>query len=289
MTDWLIVDAHVHTYPTKEVGQQVAQIFERLYRVRFYCTGTVEEYLQAMEESGTKYGVTLGLCPSVNQLKNMNFWTCAVARKYPQLIPFISVDLKMKGRTPVEEIEHKLKWGVRGIKLHPIAQEFFPNDRRMWPVYKKCEELRLPIVFHSGKAVISRPVEYAEPRLFAEVLENFPRLTVVLAHLGAGFCDQALELARQYPDVYFDTSIAITGEENKEITQARGKCDLFLSDEEAMEMIEEIGADRILFGSDFPCMNPRFDIERIKRLPLSEESKRNILGENAMRVFEIGV
>lgn len=130
----MIVDAHVHLHPTQEVGKMVVEMIEEMCGVPYYSYGTPDDYMGEMKQAGIHKAVMVSFAPD-NQLKNNNFWTVAITRsgknkpaKYPMFIPFISVTPTMKGRKPVDELEHKLKWGMKGLKIHPVAQYFAPDD-----------------------------------------------------------------------------------------------------------------------------------------------------------------
>ena len=282
----MIIDAHVHLFPTKEVGEMVVRQFQQAYGAGYYSLGTPDEYLADMKRAGIEYGVMVSFAPDP-QLKNTNFWTVAITRagknrpaRYPMLIPFISVSPTMKGKTPVQELEHKLAWGMKGLKIHPIGQGFAPDDRRMWPVYEWLVQHNLPLIAHSGINV--RPdaqTDLARPRRWLPVLHDFSALRLILAHMGGGFWEEAVQIARQYPHVLFDTAIAVSHVNTGPQT--------WLNDDQAVELIRTIGADRVLFGSDYPWIDPRGDIERIRRLALTEDEKREVLGENDARAMSL--
>ncbi|TET30517.1 MAG: amidohydrolase [Candidatus Heimdallarchaeota archaeon] len=281
MSKPLIIDAHVHTFVSEEVGKQILEQIKIEQGVPYFCYGTIEELRATMETCGISKSVMVNFAPA-NWTKGNNFWTCAIAKDSEDLIPFISPHPKMKGRKPVDEIKHKLPWGAKGIKFHPEAQEFYPNDKKMWSIYEFCQEKNLPIVFHSGKNIDSSG-QFSEPRLFTEILTEFPKLTLVLAHLGNGFWDQTKKLAAEFQNVYFDTAIAISGI----YTRDEKTREQYLSDEESIDMIETVGAERIMFGSDFPWVNPEWDIDRIQNLPLSDKDKECILGKNAVKIYNL--
>lgn len=280
----MIIDVHVHLFPTREVGKQIVEEFLETYDAPYHSYGTPDEYLADMERAGIDYGVVVSFAPD-NQLKNMNFWTTAITRpkktkpaNYPMLIPFVSVSPTMKGRKPVEELEFRLKWGMKGVKIHPIAQGFPPDDPRMWPVYQWLVEHDLPIITHSGINVVEdEQTDLARPRRWLPVLEAFPTLRLILAHMGGGFWDEAIDIVQRHPQVMLDTAIALTAVELGVKN--------WLDDAEAVEMIRTVGADRVMFGSDYPWIDPAGDVERIRSLPLTDEEERLILGENAARVL----
>ena len=127
-----------------------------------------------------------------------------------------------------------------------------------------------------------KTVDYAEPKNFARVLEAFPRLTLVLAHLGSAWWDERIELAQKYPNVFFDTSQAFAASDMLPITPRRS-----LAEEDAVRVMRKIGVDRIMFGSDFCPIPIQPQLEQILRLPLNDEEKRLVLAENAKRILKL--
>ena len=274
----MIIDAHVHLHPTEEVGKMVVEMIGMPY----YSYGTPDDYLNDMKNAGIDKAVMVSFAPD-NQIKNNNFWTVAITKaskskqaKYPMFIPFISVSPTMKGRTMIEELEHKYKWGMKGLKIHPVAQRFAPDDERMFSVYEWLVKHDLPITAHSGINADGKST-FGEPERWISVLEKFPDLNLILAHLGNGFWDQTIEIADKFKRVMFDTAIAISYIDSPTT----------LDDEEAIDLIRTIGSNRILFGSDYPWINPSKDIQRIKDLDISEDDKKLILGENAAKLFNL--
>lgn len=274
----MIIDAHIHPHPTEEVGKMVVEMIGMPY----YSYGTPDDYINDMKSAGIDKAVMVSFAPD-NQLKNNNFWTVAITSpgknrpaKYPDFIPFISVSPTMKGRTMIEELEHKYKWGMKGLKIHPVAQGFAPDDERMWPVYEWLVKHDLPITAHSGMNVDGK-LKFGEPERWIPVLEEFNDLKLILAHMGGGSWDKTIEIADKFPQVMFDTAISISYIDSPTT----------LNDEEAKDMIKTIGSDRILFGSDYPWINPAKDIEHMRGLDISDNDKRLILGENARRLFNL--
>jgi predicted TIM-barrel fold metal-dependent hydrolase len=306
MTEYRIVDAHFHTFPSAESGEQAMQ-----GAGRSGCSGTTDEFLSIMKESGISHAVMANMTPTydmrmaaleklpdamadedrkaaeeeirekmISRMQRRNLWTCTMGKENQGLIPLISIDILQTSSEMVKEIEQKVRdHGAGGIKLHPVSNRFVPGDNRFWPAYSKAEEMGLPILFHSGEGELAgyTDADYGRPRNFDQVLKAFPRLTLVLAHMGQGFLEESVLLARNHDNVHFDTSAIFSKAEDEG----------GLTDEEAVKLIRRIGTDRVLFGSDFPWFHPQPAAERIKNLEITEEEKQMILSKNAMRVFLI--
>lgn len=302
MPDYRIVDAHVHTYQSREIGLQAKQ-----GNARTNYAGLPEELLPIMQRAGISRAVMVNMLPlaemrkaaieklpagqpfdgreaalaeidqrMLGRLERRNTWTCQLAVEHPELVPFINLDpLQDEATVRVELADKVERQGARGIKLHPGSQWFYPNDRRLWPIYEAVRERGLPIVFHSGRFI--SPQQYARPKHFAEVLEAFPGLTVVMAHLGLGWTDEALALAATFPDLMFDCSAIISQ------VEPTGE----MMPERLTAIIRKAGVERVMFGSDFPWFDPAEAVEKALALDLNQAEKRLLLAENAVRIFKL--
>ena len=293
MSDYSVIDAHIHTYRMADMGWQAQQGTGRSGHA-----GTVEEYLDVLAAGGIEKAIMVNMTPvaemrdalmsrgmtedkasaeAIERLRRRNAWTCAVARTHEQLVPYLSLDPSMGEDGALAELTVRVEEGARGIKLHPANQRYFPSDQRLWPVYEEAQRLGLPVISHSGLHFDARLPAYASPTAFLEMLEAFPRLTVVLAHLGHGFLDDSFTMAARYPTLFFDCSYVVEGSADPPL----------ISDQDAVAIFRRLGMDRVLFGSDWPWGHPLRDAQRVSRLPLSEDEKRLVLAGNARRVLGV--
>lgn len=302
MADLPAIDSHVHTYRSREIGRQAMQ-----GTARTDYGGTIDELLALMERGGIEKAVMVNMTPTVDmfeaaaarlpadlnagdrageedrirgeiigRLQRRNAWTCEMAREHPELVAFVGLDPWMSEEQLVAEIDLRASEGARGVKLHPAAQRFVPADRRLWPAYARAQELRLPIIFHSGLwALGNSSGGQAAPENFPELLEAFPHLTVVLGHMGFGDFDACATIARDFPNAAFDCCFVINGTDPTPS----------ISDDDAVAAFRKVGVERVMFGSDYPWFDPALDCERIRRLPLSDEEKRAVLHDNAVRIL----
>jgi len=310
-----IIDVHMHIYPSREYGlrrKSTYQVWEyadkadtpfsryggdiedaldairrspvdravvvNLFAVTIARTNAIVELPPTLDDAGKQRTIVELDATMGDRLKQSNYVACDMARPHPELIAFVSADpwaLNPKaGQAHLRDlVTHR---GARGIKLHPVLQQFDASDPRMFPIYETCVDLDIPIIAHSGPAR-SGP-QFAEPRAFAGMLRAFPRLRVVLAHLGGGAWRQTPEIARAFPNASFDCCeiLAWIGASNAP------------DERQFARLIQEVGADRVMLGSDFPWYDLDYGVERIASLPLlSQEEKTAILGENAVRLLRV--
>ena len=145
--------------------------------------------------------------------------------------------------------------GLRGLKMHPDSQVFAIDDPRLFPVYDMIGD-KLPILFHMG----DHRFDYSHPARLRKVLDLFPKLRVIAAHFGGySMYDTAAELLYD-KDCFFDVSSSL----------------MFMEEGVAEKYINHYGADRLVYGSDFPMWDPVREMERFMRLKLTDSQREQI-------------
>ncbi len=228
-------------------------------------------------------------------IRDRNEWVCQVGKKNPRLIPYICMAKDLgDSKAMVDELTLRYKQGARGVKLHPGMHAFYPDDQEFWPMYAKCQELGLPVLSDSGPwdrprilvgsaaHIHQKRKDYGEPKNFEKVLKDFPKLTLVMAHLGSAWWDVRVELAQKYPNLYFDFSQGFAAPDH--IPHAPHRA---LAEEDAIRIMRKIGIGRIMFGTDGPAVPIEPQMEAFLRMPLTDDERRMILAENAKRILKI--
>lgn len=188
----------------------------------------------------------------------------------PGVVPFCNVNPYLVAH-PGRELERLVHtFGFHGVKLQPSYQYFYPNDRLLYPLYAKAEELGIPAMFHTGSSIFrGARLKYAEPMLLDDVAVDFPGLTIIMAHSGRGFWyEQAFFLARLHANVFME----IAG----------------LPPQRLLDYFPDLerNAEKVIYGSDWPGVpDPRRNVEVIGELPLSARTKDLLLGGNAARIL----
>ena len=165
---------------------------------------------------------------------------------------------------PEAEIERLIEAGLKGIKLHPDFQGFDADSPMMDRIYR-CIGARLPVLMHAG----DEKLDHASPGRIAHVMEKFPELRIIAAHLGG---HQKWEEAEEFligRNLWLDTSSAIA----------------FMEPGRAVDIIRKHGVDRVLFGTDYPITYHDRELSIFNRLDLSKEEKESILWKNAARLL----
>jgi len=301
MAEALRIDCHMHLYETKAAGRREKETYEiweygskpDVTFARF--DGDIQDAEVAMARAGYDHAVIANLfaialldddlrsattAAQAERLVGFNRWACDLAATRPQLSVFVAADpTVLGGEAGAAHLREMVeRHGAKGIKIHPVVQQFLPDDPRMRPIYQTCVDLGIPVLSHSGSA--RGPVQYAEPRAFARLMSTFPDLKLVLAHLGGGSWRQTKEFAEVYPQVSFDLCEII----------AWAGAPKAPTPNELARLISDIGPDRVMLGTDFPWYDLADTADRVMALPLlSDEQKLGILGTNAARIFRIPV
>jgi predicted TIM-barrel fold metal-dependent hydrolase len=198
-------------------------------------------------------------------------------REYPEaFVGFGSVD-PLKGQTAVDELERIEQLGLKGVKLHPSLQAFAPDDERHWPLYEKCQEIGLVLLFHTGTSGIGagQPggqgirLDYARPIRLDAVAASFPDLQIIAAHFGYPWHLELLAMALHKTNIYIDIS---------------GWAPRYIPTEVMRDMKGRL-QDQFLFGSDYPFIQPKRCLEELTGLGLPEEVLQKVLLDNGKRLL----
>lgn len=160
------------------------------------------EAMQAVERA-----VVLGFRAShVGVLVPNEYVAAYVARHPEKLIGFCSVDpLDADAVDQLDDAVQRLK--LRGLKLGPIYQNVHPSDPKLLRLFARAEQLGIPVLIHQGTTFCANvSLELANPVLLQPIALQFPRLRLVIAHLGHPWIDETLVLIRKHQHFYSDIS-----------------------------------------------------------------------------------
>lgn len=262
-----IIDIHTHTYPDA-IAERAKVALEKFYVFECEGKGTVSDLSESSKAGGVVGMLLLSVSTNPRQTKNVNLWA---AESMKMLIDdgfevAAFGGIHQDSPDMVAEVDQIKALGLSGVKIHPDIQGVDIDDERMYKLYALCEG-ELPIYFHMGD---DRPeYRFSEADKLIKVMRDFPRLKVIAAHLG-GYCawDKTKDLVREGGNrIMFDTSSALWA----------------MPTEKANELVRIIGTDRLMFGTDYPVLHAKSELELFMKLDLTEKEREDVLYNNAKK------
>ena len=175
-------------------------------------------------------------------------------RSNGRLIPFVRLDLS---ESPIEEARRCLELGARGIKLHPRAQRFLLDDKRLEPVFAIAAEWKVPILIHGGRGL--PPIAAGLGRLY----EQHPGAQLIIAHAGIADLAGLAEAFSGREGVFFDTSV--------------------WSPVDLLDFYRQVSPEQVVYASDYPYgqqpqlaadRDPHRACGRVRRCPAAGDAVR---------------
>jgi hypothetical protein len=277
----MVIDGHCHILPPgfaqrrRELMARDAT-FAALFPSPKARLATTEGLLAAMDEAAVAQAVVIGMGWSDAELaREANDYLAQAVARYPdRLTGFCSVSPAW-GEAAVAEVERCAAARLRGIgELHPDTQGFDITDKLLLaPLMDTARGLRLPVLVHA-----SEPVGHQYPgkgrttpgKLY-RFIQNFPNNTIICAHWGGGLPFYALmpEAPRVLQNVYFDTAAS----------------PYLYRPEVFPTVVGLIGADKVIFGTDYPIISHQRLLAQVERAGLDPAARGAILGGNIARLL----
>jgi uncharacterized protein len=212
------IDVHVHP-STREFLVEAMGPFQQAVEQHFHTTipvRSVDEMAGELRSEGVMAVLLAWDAESGTGLPPVtNDFVAACVEAHPDVfLGFASVD-PHKGRAALVELRRAVvDLGLRGLKLHPSAQDFSPDDRRHYDLYAVCAELEIPVLFHTGTTGVGAGLPggggvklgYSRPILLDAVAADFPELQIVGAHPSYPWQDEMLAVAQHKTNVWVDLS-----------------------------------------------------------------------------------
>ena len=256
-----IIDIHTHVFPdaiAKKATESISGFYDL---IRFPDRdGTVNELLRAQKEAGISLSCIHSVAVTPHSIRSINRFISDSVQAHPDRLRGFAAIHPDAENLP-ELVEEVCAAGFSGFKIHPDMQKFALDGPKAMEMFAALEG-KLPVMIHTG----DNRFEFSRPRQMKKVLEAFPKLICVCAHLG-GWSEwaEAAETLSVYENAYVDTSSSLYA----------------LDRGEATRIIRCYSRDRVLFGTDFPMWNPSEELERFLALGLSGDEQEKILCKNA--------
>lgn len=255
-----IVDFHAHAFHDK-IAEKAAKNLNVYYGIPLAGNGTFNVLLEDAKAHQIDTIVVHATATKPQQVPVINDYVSTLVSD--GIVGFGTLHPDYEDNAA--EFERLITLGLRGLKFHPVFQGFNIDDAGMLPIYEMAEG-RIPILMHMGDL----NTDCATPARLAKVMKQFPKLTVVAAHLGGyGEQETAKKVLTEFENIYVDTSSAIR----------------FMTPEEAEEDIRAFGIDKVLFGTDYPLSLYDDELAIFDSINLTDEEREQILWKNAYRLL----
>ena len=264
----MIIDCHVHL---NNYHEEVAV--------------SLDQSLDKLQESMAVAGVDYSLVLTSYLVSPHRPSTAAVVEaiaKIPNVGVVAGISYSNYRERDLRELADFLKDGlVKGLKLYPGYEPFFPHDKRLKVVYDLAEEFGVPVMLHSGDTYSAKgKLKFSHPLEIDEVAVDFPNVKFVICHLGNPWLKDCMEVVYKNPNVYTDISGLVLGE----FTEAFEE---YMVDE-IKDAILYAGDPRFfLFGTDWPICSMTSYVKFVKQLGLSDDASHAMMYENARQLFKL--
>jgi predicted TIM-barrel fold metal-dependent hydrolase len=264
----MIIDCHVHL---NNYHEQIAVSLDE----------SLDKLQASMAEAGVDYSLVLTSYLVTPHRPSTAAVVEAIA-KVPNLGVVAGISYVNYRHRDLRELADFLEHGlVKGLKLYPGYEPFFPHDKRLQVVYDMAEEFDVPVMIHSGDTYTPRgKLKYSHPLEIDEVAVDHPNVKFVICHLGNPWLTDCMEVVYKNANVYADFSGLVLGE----FTEA---FEDYMTDE-IRDVILYAGDPRFfLFGTDWPICSMRSYVSFVRQLKLSPEAYTAIMYENARQLFKL--
>lgn len=278
----MIVDCHTHLFPPEIIARREYYLqrdawFGRLYANPKAAMATAEDLIAAMDAGGVDVAVTFGFGwadPGLCRLAND--YCIDSVRAHPGRLVGLAVVNPVSPEAG-GEIARVAAAGLRGIgELMPDGQGYTLADVDLLaPTMEAARSLGWPVLTHASEPVGHVYAGKGRDSVAAAVqlAQRFPETTLILAHWGGGlpFYELMPEVRRALARVYYDTAAST-----------------LLYSDAIFPLLAGLVGDKILFATDYPLLQPRTFLARVRASGLSEEAMTAVLGGNAARLFGLG-
>ncbi|MBM4259694.1 MAG: amidohydrolase [Deltaproteobacteria bacterium] len=240
----------------------------------------IEAYLEKMDRAGIQRSLLIAVRAGDLRVRHsfeIPYERVAdVCQQYPDRFSGLAGVDPTRGMQGLRELTNAVReYGFVGAHLYPHWFEMAPDHARYYPLYAKCCELEIPIMMQVGHCLryhkdrvlpsVGRPIT------LDRVAIDFPELTLIGIHVGYPWTEEMISVAWKHPNVYIGTDAYAPRHWQSPL----------------VHFINTWGQDKVLFGTDWPVIDPERAMKDVHELDLRSASKQKLLRENALRIFHL--
>ena len=268
-----VIDAPAHVYPEK-IALKAVEAVGRFYGVEQSMAGkgSSDDLLGYCDRSAITHFIIHSVATTARSVSTINTFLAEQGAAHPEFIAFGTMHPDCEDMEG--EVERALSLGIHGFKLHPDTQMVDMDDPRLMNFYEIIAG-RVPLVVHTG----DYRYDYSNPKRLVHILRTFPDLVVDGAHLaGWSVYDVGYDIMHEmsWPNperLFVDASSSFTWTGRRHMR----------------ELIRMWGADRVMFGSDYPMWDPAHELDEMMHCELTDDELELVLYRNAERFSGVKV
>ena len=256
--------------------------FKRQVRLdrRFWGGIPVSQYLRKMDRAGIERSLLIAV--RAGDLAVRGSFEVPYARihricsKHPDRFSGLAGVDPFRGMAGLRELQQAVtEYGFVGAHLYPHWFGLPPDHAKYYPYYAKCAELGVPIMMQVGHNLIysraRRLPSVARPILLDTVAIDFPELVLIGIHIGVPWTDEMISMCWKHPNVY---------------TAGDAYAPRHWP-EQYVKYANSYGREKVLFGTDWPVIDPERAVQEVDALKMKPECKRMLMRDNALRIFRL--
>lgn len=203
-------------------------------------------------------------------------------RHLPNVHVVAGIPYKTFSQQDVDELRLLLEAGdIKGLKLYPGYEPFYPADKKLEPAYRLAEEFDIPVMIHTGDTYSpTGKVKYSHPLNVDEVAVDFPNVRFLICHLGNPWFRDCMEVVYKNENVYTDISGLTLG-------NFTDRFEAYMRQQLKEMLLWGMNPRKVLFGTDWPLVTMESYLQFMDELKLPPKDKQLMLHENAARFYKL--
>ena len=247
---------------------------------RYWRGIPVSQYLRKMDRAGIERSLLIAVrAGDLNVRGSFELpidRVAAVCARWPDRFSGLAGVDPFRGMKGLADLTYAVKeCGFVGAHLYPHWFGLAPDHAKYYPYYAKCAELGVPIMMQVGHNLVytreRRLPSVGRPITLDQVAIDFPELTRIGIHIGVPWTDEMISMCWKHPNVY--TAGDAYAPRHWPASY--------------VHYLNTYGRDKVLFGTDWPVIDPERAVREVKELGLRPESERALMRDNALRVFKL--
>ncbi len=256
-----IIDGHAHIFPEKVVDRAMERLSD-MYDAEPVRRPVIENLIAEMDEAGVDRSVYAPVSTRPDQVQSINRFALELV-DHPRVIPFGT--LHPHYEDVPGEIERLVGGGIRGVKLQPYFQGFTFEEPETRAMFEAIGD-RLVVLMHGGQEIMQIENVVPHGEAVARLVDDFPRLRLIVAHMGGYDMWEGVSEHLVGANVHFDLSYTFD----------------YAPDDLIADICSRHGWDRVVFGSDFPWQSQCEALAGLRRLDLDDETFARVASENLL-------